>query len=86
MGKALNENPHQNYAMLYQDEDKIVHILDYIESRYVDTVSRSKLEESAIPAMLEELDKELLIKKVSLGKELEKIKRSPKSTKSFSCE
>jgi len=56
LGKALNNNPHDSYAQLYHSPDKLGRILDYIESRYVDTVSRSKLEESAIPAMLEELD------------------------------
>lgn len=56
IGKALNNNPHNNYTQLYQSSDKLGRILDYIETRYVDTVSRSKLEESAIPAMLEELD------------------------------
>ncbi|MFC2096314.1 S41 family peptidase, partial [Bacteroidota bacterium] len=39
-----------------QSNDKLGRIIDYIETRYVDTVSRSKLEESAIPALLEELD------------------------------
>ena len=56
LGKALNNNPHNSYAHLYGSADKLGKILDYIETRYVDTVSRSKLEESAIPAMLEELD------------------------------
>lgn len=56
LGKALNKNPHRNYANLYQANDKLGIIIDYIETRYVDTVFRSNLEESAIPAMLEELD------------------------------
>lgn len=56
LGGELNKNPHQNYAMLYNEQDKLVHIMDYIERRYVDTVSRKELEETAIPAMLEELD------------------------------
>ena len=56
LGKALNKNPHQNYAYLYKGNDKLGRIIDYIETRYVDTISRSKLEESAIPAILEELD------------------------------
>ncbi len=56
LGKSLNKNPHQNYAMMYQTQDKLGRILSYIENRYVDTVSRGKLEESAIPAILEELD------------------------------
>jgi len=56
LGKALNNNPHNNYAQYFQSTDKLGRIIDYIETRYVDTVSRSKLEESAIPALLEELD------------------------------
>ena len=56
LGKALNKYPHRNYANLYQVNDKLGRIIDYIETRYVDTVFRSNLEESAIPAMLEELD------------------------------
>jgi carboxyl-terminal processing protease len=56
LGKALNNNPHQNVAMMYNGNDKLVRILDYIETRYVDTVAREVLEESAIPAMLEQLD------------------------------
>ncbi len=56
LGKALNKNPHRNYANLYQANDKLGIIIDYIETRYVDTVFRSNLEESAIPAILEELD------------------------------
>ena len=56
LGKALNRNPHQNYAHLYQTNDKLGRIIDYIETRYVDTISRSNLEESAIPAILDELD------------------------------
>lgn len=56
LGKALNNNPHSNYADMYLSKDKLGRIIDYIQTRYVDTVSRVKLEEAAIPAMLEELD------------------------------
>ncbi len=56
LGKALNKNPHTNYSQLYRANDKLGVIIDYIETRYVDTISRSKLEESAIPGILEELD------------------------------
>lgn len=56
LGKALNNNPHTNYAQLYRANNKLGVIIDYIETRYVDTVSRSKLEEAAIPGILEELD------------------------------
>lgn len=56
LGKALNNNPHTNYAQLYRANNKLGVIIDYIETRYVDTISRSKLEEAAIPGILEELD------------------------------
>ncbi len=56
LGKALNNNPHENYSQIYQVNDKLGRVVDYVENRYVDTVSRAKLEEAAIPAILEELD------------------------------
>lgn len=56
LGKSLNRYPHQTYTQMYQSGGKLGRIIDYIETRYVDTVSRSNLVESAIPAMLEELD------------------------------
>ena len=56
LGKALNKNPYQNYSHLLQADNKLSRIVSYIENRYVDTISRSKLEEAAIPALLEELD------------------------------
>jgi carboxyl-terminal processing protease len=56
LGKALNNNPHENYSQVYQVNDKLGRIISYVENRYVDTVSRAKLEEAAIPAILEELD------------------------------
>lgn len=56
LGKALNDNPHINYAQLYRANNKLGVIIDYIETRYVDTISRFKLEEAAIPGILEELD------------------------------
>jgi len=56
LGKVLNNNPHENYSQVYQVNDKLGRIISYIENRYVDTVSRERLEESAIPAILEELD------------------------------
>ncbi|MGM0407217.1 MAG: S41 family peptidase [Bacteroidota bacterium] len=57
LGRQFNQNQGNDYAYLSNSsEDKLVRIVDYIQSRYVDTVSREKLEESAIPALLEELD------------------------------
>ncbi|HRW61924.1 MAG TPA: S41 family peptidase [Bacteroidales bacterium] len=55
LGKSLNKYPHKAYLSYYQPE-KLTNILNYIEQRYVDTVAKSKLEEAAIPAMLEALD------------------------------
>jgi len=56
LGKSLNKYPHKAYLSYYQQPEKLTNILSYIEQRYVDTVSKSKLEEAAIPAMLEALD------------------------------
>ncbi|MCG8410337.1 MAG: S41 family peptidase [Bacteroidales bacterium] len=56
LGKSLNKNPYINYAQMVQANSKLSRIVSYIENRYVDTVSRNKLEEAAIPAMLSELD------------------------------
>lgn len=56
LGKSLNRYPHQAYTQLYESGGKLGRIIDYIETRYVDTIAKTNLEESAIPAMLEELD------------------------------
>jgi carboxyl-terminal processing protease len=56
LGKSLNKNPYQNYTHLIQPDNKLSRVVSYIENRYVDTISRSKLEEAAIPALLGELD------------------------------
>lgn len=56
LGKALNNNPYKSDLYSYVSNDKLSRIIDYVESRYVDSVSRIKLEESAIPAILGELD------------------------------
>ena len=54
------------YSQVYQVNDKLGRIIDYVENRYVDTVSRAKLEESAIPAILEELDNASLVEQRKL--------------------
>lgn len=56
LGRALTKNPYHSYAQMVQANNKLGRVVSYIENRYVDTVSRSKLEEAAIPALLEELD------------------------------
>lgn len=56
LGGALNKNPYQNDMHAYLSTDKLSRIVDYIQTNYVDSVSRTKLEESAIPAILEQLD------------------------------
>lgn len=56
LGKAFNKTHYRNYSNLVQVDTKLGRIISYIENRYVDTISRSKLEEAAIPALLEQLD------------------------------
>ncbi|MGE0090379.1 MAG: S41 family peptidase [Bacteroidales bacterium] len=56
IGSKLGKNPRYNYSFLNYSEDNISGVISYIESKYVDTVNRKVLEESAIPAMLEKLD------------------------------
>jgi carboxyl-terminal processing protease len=56
LGKALTKNPYHDYTQIMQANNKLSRVVSYVENRYVDTVSRSKLEEAAIPAILEELD------------------------------
>ena len=56
LGSKLNKNPRQNYSFLYNQNDNLSSVIDYIETRYVDSINRKELEESAIPALLEKLD------------------------------
>lgn len=56
LGSKLNNNPRQNYSFLYNRNDNLSGVIDYIETRYVDSINRKELEESAIPALLEKLD------------------------------
>ncbi|OFX83568.1 MAG: peptidase S41 [Bacteroidetes bacterium GWF2_33_16] len=56
LGNKLGKNPRYNYAFLNNRNDNLSSVINYIESRYVDTVNRKSLEESAIPALLEKLD------------------------------
>jgi len=56
LGNRLGKNPRYNYSFLNYSNDNISSVISYIESKYVDTVDRKMLEESAIPALLEKLD------------------------------
>jgi len=56
LGGALSKNNGNHSSDAYQGKDKLFRIIDYIEQRYVDTVSRDELENAAIPAILEKLD------------------------------
>ncbi|MEE4198625.1 MAG: S41 family peptidase [Bacteroidales bacterium] len=56
LGGTLSKNNSNHSSSSYRGEDKLLRIIDYIEQRYVDTVSREALENAAIPALLEELD------------------------------
>ncbi|MFW5720896.1 MAG: peptidase S41, partial [Bacteroidota bacterium] len=55
LGSMLNKNNGNDSSNLYTEEDKLLRIIDYIENRYVDTVSKKELENAAIPAILEKL-------------------------------
>ncbi|MGM0503455.1 MAG: S41 family peptidase [Bacteroidota bacterium] len=56
LGGLLSKNNGNNSSNAYQGKDKLLRIIDYIEQRYVDTVSIDELENAAIPAILEKLD------------------------------
>jgi carboxyl-terminal processing protease len=45
-----------NFNYLHSDNDKLKEVIDYVESNYVDTISKKVLEEKAITGMLEQLD------------------------------
>lgn len=56
VGLQLNNDKINRGVTIRPKTDKLHSIINYIESEYVDTISREKLVESAIPAMLKELD------------------------------
>ena len=56
LGNRLGKNPRYNYSFLNYSKDNLSSVINYIETRYVDTINRKSLEESAIPALLEKLD------------------------------
>lgn len=56
LGSLFTAKPAYNFGSLAQQTDKLGRVVNYIQSRYVDSIGRSSLEEAAIPAMLEELD------------------------------
>jgi len=57
IGKILPSDPDLQYhSSIKSRNDKISNILNIIEEKYVDTVNRNELSESAIPAILKKLD------------------------------
>lgn len=56
IGLQLNNNQTGRSISIRPRVDKLHSIINYIESEYVDSVSRKQLVETAIPAMLKELD------------------------------
>ncbi|MDY6800664.1 MAG: S41 family peptidase [Bacteroidota bacterium] len=56
LGSSLSKINGNQSSYVNKGEDKLLRIINYIEQRYVDTVSREELENAAIPAILEELD------------------------------
>lgn len=57
IGKILpSDSVIQHHSSIKPRTDKISNIINIIESKYVDTVNRNELAESAIPAILKKLD------------------------------
>jgi carboxyl-terminal processing protease len=56
LGNYLGENHSGKQTFVYNNPDKVGKITNYIQKNYVDSVSEENLVESAIPAMLKELD------------------------------
>ncbi|MCK4701040.1 MAG: PDZ domain-containing protein, partial [Bacteroidales bacterium] len=56
IGLQFNNNQTGRSISIRPRVDKLHSIINYIESEYVDTVSKNELVEAAIPAMLKELD------------------------------
>mgnify|MGYP006282524309 CR=1 FL=1 len=56
LGNILCKNTATQQSFVYSDPSKLTSITNYIEKNYVDSVNKTKLVESAIPAMLKELD------------------------------
>ena len=43
IGKYLNQYPTENYNFLYSQSNKIDRIINYIETKYVDSIDRDEL-------------------------------------------
>jgi carboxyl-terminal processing protease len=56
IGNILSDNNNGKKSFVYSNPSKLTKISNYIQNNYVDSVSEDKLVESAIPAMLKELD------------------------------
>ena len=75
LGFVLAPNGDSGNLLIYPTVNKISGVIEYIKQEYVDTVSEKKLVETAIPAMLKELDphsvyltpEDLVVSNESLG-------------------
>ena len=56
LGNFLGQNHSSEQTFVYNDPNKINKVTNYIQQNYVDSVSEEKMAESAIPAILKELD------------------------------
>ena len=56
LGISLDGNRPGNKTYVYNHPNKLSKIINYIEKNYVDSVSEKEIQETAIPAMLKELD------------------------------
>ena len=56
LGLSLDGNAPGNKTYVYNHPNKLNKVINYIEKNYVDPVSKGNLQESAIPAMLKDLD------------------------------
>ena len=56
LGNFLGSNHSSEKTYVYNNPNKVSKITNYIQKNYVDSISEEHLVESAIPAMLKELD------------------------------
>ena len=56
LGLSLDGNAPGNKTYVYNHPNKLNKVINYIEKNYVDPVSKENLQESAIPAMLKDMD------------------------------
>jgi carboxyl-terminal processing protease len=56
IGSLINKGQVQERLLIYPRTDKINNILNYIEDKYVDSVSKKEITENVIPKIIENLD------------------------------